>query len=336
MLLDIINAFCTDTGYDPVKQRTIVLQYINRAAFRIYQALESDDVMREMTLSVPRNMQVSIPAFVGQLRGVRETFNTGSNCEGPGSVIPIFEIGVPRYTTDTSKFRWRNWTYKGVAPLSTSLTASGPLTFEMGYFDTNVNFVIIGKTGSAAKIKETLNADSPTVTTTNSWSEISSITCSADRTSDVSIKDLNGVEVAVLYNNETSTRYGIIDVAQYAWANYGGPSSFILAEVLYKAKFYKFVNDEDTFVAEGFDEAILAKAMVLWYAPQEGKENQVVEYTADSQAVMDANTNSAEGGTQRRIQFAKNPIYTAFSRLRRNIVPRIPAGQEVGFWPSTW
>lgn len=335
MLADILKTFCIESGYDPVNQREAALTYINRAALRIYQSLEADAAMREVVLCVGRNLQVSLPSFVGQPRGMRETFNSGSNFESLGMTIPMFEIGVPRYTSDSSLFRWRNWTLKGTSPIAQTSSVAGPLVFVSAFADPTVNITVSGATEDSNLVAETVNMSAPVVQTINAFdtNKIISITCPTYRQYDIIIQDTNGVELAKLYNNEYKTRYVIMDVAAYPWIAVGGNGNTILAEFLYKAKFTKFFNDTDEFIAEGYDDAIASKALSLTFYGQEGKEGQALGYMQDSMELIDLQTSNSEVGSERKIQHGPNKIYRSFSKLQRNASNRKATGTDWNYWP---
>lgn len=315
MLIDILQPFCADTGYDIVSDRSIALSYINRAAKEIYKSLEADAIMREVTLVVPTNQQVTLPPYIGHARGMRQVpICTGLNY-GWGYNFPMNEIGSPRYLSNAWKDKWTGWRLKGKVPLSTSITNASLLTLTVSATETpNVEVVITGSTTNSQRISETVTMSATSVATTNSFATIDSIVCVDFRTYDITISDASGNELAILYNSEKQTRYLLVDVSQYSWVWYSDCPS--LVEVLYKAKFYNFINDTDEFAAEDYEEAIRCKAMEFYFAPQANKETQALGWRLASTQAINIATQCAEVGEQRKIVHAPNPVYTAFRRLR--------------------
>lgn len=310
MLSDIINTFVIATGYDKVKQRDVILNYVNRSAQDLYNELEADALMREVVLAVPADMQVTMPPFIGDLRGMRE-YNWANT-------FSLNEIGVPRYTSDTWKFKWRNWTLKGKIPLANSITNAGPLTFLSSSLDnSNVTINIVGTTALANRITESIIVNATSVTSINSYSDITSISSpTTPRGCDIIVQDATGNTLAILYNNEAKTKYILVDVSTYSWIAAVGDGITSLVETLYKTKFYKLFNDTDEFPADGFDDAIAYRALVLWCQGKEGKETDAMLYNNLAKSVLDSNTTSAERGQSLKIAHAANPVYCVFKKMR--------------------
>jgi len=310
MYSDILKTFSIPTGYDLVKQRDIMGNYINRAAQDLYNELEADALMREVVLVVTTNAQITMPPFIGELRAMRE-YNWGGT-------VALNEIGVPRYTSDTWKYKWRNWTQKGKQALANSITNTAPLTILSSAVETpNVSIVITGTTALSNRVAETVVLNATSVNTVNSFSSIDSISCATTpRGYDIQITDASSNLLATLYNNEPKTKYILVDVSAYSWTAAIGDGITTLMEVLYKTKFYKFFNDTDEFAADGFDDAIAYKAIVLWCQGKEGKENDALLYNQLAKSVLDSNTTSAERGQSLKIVHDKNPVYNVFKKLR--------------------
>lgn len=318
MLNDIINSFCIVTGYPvmytpPTSSVAVpnpaALDYINRAAKDLYNSLESDSMMRESVLVVESGLQMSLPTFMGELRGLRqhEWFNT----------IPINEIGVPRFSSNTWKYRWNNWTYKGKKSLANSITNASLLVFIAPVVeDVPVVINIVGKTGASNRIQETVTLNGTTVATVNSYSEVESITCFTNRTYDVCIQDINGNTLAFLYNNEPKTQYIIVDISRYSFQSPNGAGCANLVEVLYKDKFKKFANLADEFNADGYDDAINYLALSLWCQGKENKEQDAILYQTKALQVTNNNITNDERGQVLKIVHAPNSTYQVFKRFR--------------------
>lgn len=324
MLNDIITSFCLANGYNRTTQYNAITSYINRAAKDIYDQLEADSLMREVVLIVPRDQQVSMPPYIGELRGMREY-----NWQG---LISLNEIGAPRYSSDTFKFKWRNWTYKGKRALAQSIINAGPMTLSaVGIETVPAQIIITGRTTNSHKVSETIVMSATSVNTVNSYLEIdlSGIAClTTPRTYDITISDINGNVMAVLNNNESVTDYVIVDVSAYPWQGLTGDGNSGYIEVLYKTKFYKLFNLTDEFSAPGYDDAIAYRALFLWCQGKDGKENDALGYLRLCQQCMNAVINNDEKGQQMRITQGNNSTYNIFRRLRNTWGRRY----DRGYW----
>lgn len=309
MLSDILIPFCLKTGYDIIQQRTLALEWINRGADEIYKNLEPDDALSEVCLAVPANMQLTLPSYVGELRAVREyKYST---------TIPIQSIGSPMYSSDTWQFLWRNWRLKGTSPLHTSMSNVGVLSLNIPVIDNSVVTVNM-QTATGARVIEQITMNALVVVTTNSPTKIFSISSATlGRLYDITINDINGIEIATLHNNEKHTRYRVIDVSEFQWGSYfSATPNTNIAQLLYKPTLYPYYYDTDEFIALDFDAAIQYKALELYYQGQENKETDVILYSKKATQAMDIATRNQEAGENKQLLFQPNAVYKAFGRLK--------------------
>lgn len=319
MLQDILAPFCVTTGYDVTKDVILALNYINRAAKEIYDGLEADEGLSEVVLAVPRNLQLTLPHYIGDLRGMREYKY--------GQVVPLYSIGTPRYSQNTWEWMWRNWTQKPVSPLSTSLTNAGLLNLHIPTADNTVVSIVM-ETFTAERIVEHVTMNLASKFTINSPTKIIAISSATQgRLYDITINDINGIEIAKLHNNQSKTRYRVIDVSEFQWTSgLVGDGVTTLMETLYKPAFVKFYNLTDEFIAEGYDDAIQYKAMEFWCYGQEGKEADAMMYARKSLQALDLTTRTAETGEVKKLQFQPNPVYQALGRFKSR-------GSSSGYFP---
>lgn len=308
MFIDILLPFCAQTGYHPVNDRVVAANLINRAAKEIYDGLEADDALSEVVLVVPRDLQLTLPYYINAIRGIREYKYSG--------LIPLQSIGQPQYSSNTWQFLWRNWRLKGEIAIHTSLNNAGVLTLTTPVVETIPAVVSIGmQTLNSSRIVEQVTMDAINKITTNSPVNILSISSATKgRIYDITISDINGNPVSVLYNAQSKTNYRIIDVSQYQWGSCFTGNSDTLAEVLFKPTLLPFYNDTDEFIALGFDDAIQYKALEFFLYGKEGKEPEVLAYNRKSSQATDLATRSKESGENKQISFQPNPVYAAFRR----------------------
>lgn len=311
MLYDIIGPFCEITGYSPTNDRSVILRTINRGAKEIYDGIEPDRALSEVVLVVPKDLQLTLPNYMGEVRGIREyKYSTP---------IPLHSIGSPQYSSSTWQFLWRNWRQKGISPIHTSLTNSGLLTLITPVVETTPTVVAITmSTANSDRVVERVTMDATTKNTINSPSTIYDIsTASVGRQYNVTIKDILGREIAILSNNQPRTRYQVVDVSQYQWTSaFANSGVDTLCEVLFKPILTRYYNDTDEFIAAGYDDAILYKSIAFWLYGQDGKEADVLMYEKKAIQALDLAQRSQEAGEDKQIIFAKNPVYNAFNRLK--------------------
>lgn len=323
MLQDITNLFSIHSGFnfDPGGQNDqskVMLNYINRAAKDLYNKIEADSLLKEIVLQVPIGFQVSLPPFIGELKGAREY--------GLGCTIPLNEIGTPRFSSDTQKFRWRNWTHKGTRAIQADIQNASLLTlWSVGVEAIPAQVTIVGRGANSHRITETVVMSTTIVNTINSFIAIESIGSTSIRNYDINVNsfgsnatDITGISLAVLYNNEPYTEYNIVDVSRFCWSNLSGlaPGGISLVELLYKEKFYPFINATDTFIAPGFDDAIGYEAIALWLSTQPDRAGEVTGFRIQSVQCIDNNITNDENGMVRKLQFKPSATVTLFKRFR--------------------
>jgi len=309
MLIDVLERVAADTGYNPTTQRDALLNLLQTSADELYDVLECNEIYREVTLVVPRDKIVALDNYVGIVKGVREhtsdvTFN-------------IDTMSSPRYVKNTWEYKYRNWRQLPDSAIHTSLTAVAPLTIESSVIeDTPVTLTINGQTSVAARSVEEIVLDaSPEVTTKSFGLNIFSISCRAVRTGDITIKDSDGVEIAVLRNTENKTRYQLVDVSQMFW-NVDTSDDETLVDVLYKLPKQKFVQNTDMFYAgDSYDAAWYYMAMFKFNINKKDRKEEALNFRALSLQATVSDKNSKEQTPMKKLQFGRNKFYGLTNRV---------------------
>ena len=314
MFKDILTRVAEDTGYHVTQDRTLLTKLIHRAAEMIYNRLECNAIMREATVLVPENMVISLPSFIGPLRGIKE-----SSIERNFKVNPMM---YPRYVKDDWTYKWKNWRELRVSPIHTNLGAVGPLTLTVAAVEsTPVTVKIVGQTDTAARIEEEVVMSATSMSTTNSFGpNVYSIVCFDTRTKDITIKDDTNTEVAILYNNEQKTHYKLYDVSEYQWSKDVSDGTTTI-EILYKHPLFQMINDADEFPAQGYENAIYFEAMALWAAPQQGKEQLAAAWHQQAMIEPITTKDNEESMLNKKLNFGRNPVYGATRRYYHNSSP---------------
>ena len=315
MLINVLTSVAADAGYEPTQQRAALLELLNRAAKDLYNALECNKIKREVTLVVPPDAVVALPTFIGELRGMRMHTN-----ELP---FDLHSIGSPRYVSNTLGYKYKNWRDLGESPVHALPSAVGHLRISCPVVD-GVSVVISGQTDKALKIEETVElvADENdsnvayTVTTNLFGPQIYSISCMSARTADITVKDNNGNELAILYNTDYKTRYKLVDVSQLFWT-LDTSDGKTLIDVCYKVPFSRLTNDSDSFFAgDDYDNAWYYMAMHHYLKPLQGREEEAAKMLASAYNAVQAAKDGSEQQVMKKVSFGRNKFYGMFKKYR--------------------
>lgn len=310
MLLDVITRLSADTGMDLTQKRTALVQLANRGAREMYQQLECNKIYREVTVVVLPDKVVSLPPFIGELRGMRMHTN-----ELP---FNLAAMSSPRYVNTTLEHKFKNWRDLGESAVHTLPSVIGPLTFTVSALEDTAPVVTISgqsDTGNVAEEEVTIDAGEVT-STKNFGPQIYNISCFTERNHDITITDSEGNELAVLYNNFQKTRYKIVDVSQVFWTldTSAGES---LIDVLYKVPCTPLMKNSDSFYAgDDYDDAWYNMCMYLFLKPIENRQQDAITYRTEATNFITAAKESGEQGIMKRIAFGRNRYFGIFRKYR--------------------
>jgi hypothetical protein len=302
MLYDVLQRVATDTGLDPVAQRQTLVELLNTAALEMYGKLECNKIYWENTILVPSDKIVSLPSYMGELRGMRKTTS-----EVP---FQLHSMSAPRYVRHDWSYKWNNWRDMGESAVCTDLTIVGPLSITMATAE-GVVVVVTGQTPNALRISESVTMDAATKQTVNFFGPvIHSIVCFSDaRLSDITISDMNGTVLAVLDNMSRETRYKFVDVSLAPWGNDDG-SNNTLVDVLYKTPLRRLTQDADNFPAgSSFDIAWYHYAMHFYYLPIQNKGDAATSHFSAGLLAMKNAKGGGEDNIEKELSFGPNKFY---------------------------
>jgi hypothetical protein len=305
MLIDVLTRLSADTGMDLVNKRDALLRLANNGAKELHKRLETTAIFREVTLAVYPNKVVSLPAYVGDLRGMRI-----HSCD---VTFDLHSLGNPRFVNNTQSYKINNWRDVGTSPVHTYLASAGPLTLTVEAPEsTPITVTILGETDQSAEYSEDITISATTQTTTGNFAVVKSISCTEQRTYDIKVYDINAIEVAVLYNNQRQTRYKVVDVSQVFYAvDTTAGENFV--DIMYKLPIVEFTRDADTFYGgDDFDEAWYNMCMFIWLKPMENRASDAKVYLEDALMTVKAAKQSAENGIVKRLCYGKNKFYDLY------------------------
>ena len=311
MLINVLAQLASDTGLHPEQQRSQLIELLNNGAKEMYLRLECNRAFREVTLVVPPDAVVSLPPYIGELRGMRMHTN-----ELP---FDLAALSTPRYVNTTLQFKFKNWRDLGDSPVF-ALPAVGPLTLSIpqgATIDGETEVMISGQTAQAAQVEETVVLAAEDNVTTNLFGpDIFKIACITQRSYDIIIKDYLGTEVARLYNTQQKTRYKVVDVSQIFWTlDTSDGSSFI--DVCYKMPLARLTNDSDSLpVGDDYDEAWYHMCMWRYLKPMSGREQDRDNAFAAALLAMEGTKNGAEKDIVKKLSFGRNKFFGIFRKYR--------------------
>jgi len=322
MLYPVIQRVASDTGIDLVQQRSVLVDLFNAACRIMHYELECNKMFREVTLVVPPDKIVALPSFIGEVKGIR--------VHTTEMLVPLQSMNVPRYTNSTLLYKIKNWRDLGDSAVQCNLTTIGALTITVPATETVPAVLkICGQTNNASKLEESITISGTTVTTTNQFGpQIFSVVSFSSRNNDITIKDNQGVTLAVLGNKEQKTRYKIIDVSQIFWpmSDTINGSSFI--DVLYKVPFLLAKNDTDSFSGgDDYDEAVYHMMLHLNFMSQGGKEQQATAELIRATQLMKSVKDGTEAGIHKKLNWGRNKFYGLFTRGRHRL-----SGNDYGMY----
>ena len=251
---------CLDatTEGDP---RAYCLSETNRAAKELWETNDLVFALREQYFKLATDdPQITLPYYVGHVRGVRRPCFSGQN------PIELNDMG-PRYHYNSwggiSTMQWR---IKHTTPLLRPITSAGPLRIKVGKPQANdVVFTLQGTTPYSQRTVEevTLPAGEKSVDVPTVFTDITTIGKNVVTTCDcVVYSQIDDLPISAIPSHLTKARYLIINCYEDCCGNWRTPEyNTFHVEVLYKPLYFPFHFDGDEFQAEGYDEAIVQKVL---------------------------------------------------------------------------
>jgi hypothetical protein len=287
--------------------RTYLVNQINKACKELHEGRDLINCNREQLFSLsPQTQQISLPHYVGQIRGVRNYYTRRQ--------ITLHDMR-PRYQSGGWTEGLLAWRDKYRSPLLRDLSSHAPITLRIPKEEAAAFTVAVtGATPNSSRVTEvvTFAPGEKSKQTTNSWASIDAITNVALHTYDVSVYDVDCDLIAVLPNSEFQSDYKVVQVLDFIAI---APSSPYMVEVLYKIRFQPMKDDFDQFCCPGYDDAIIWKTMSFLYAKKDmeksvaadAKCNQVLRQIGDDQ----------EQSIEKLVDFRPNESLYVFNRPRR-------------------
>lgn len=290
-------------------QRAMLLRFLNEAAPELYAQSDMSGSLREQIFKVNGDQTIALPHYVGQIRAVREM---------DSQIAWHLNQLRPRYIQFNWPDMWRNYRLKGLGALQTSIRNQSQLQVVVAEVETPpIQVTISGSTENASSVSETVVMDSTTKTTTNAFTDISAIKKDRVNGVDVTVLDIDGLQVSAIPNNFLQAQYQIIDVSLAPWLNQDTGRLDHYVEILYKEALPVFKDDSDEFPAQGYDNVLVNKCLQLYYEEQ-GNSELAIGYDAKATRTLARIHEDANRSTEDTVALVENPHDSLSPRQRSN------------------
>jgi len=280
---------------------------INQAAKEVWESVDLPGSLREMYVSVVSDTIVPLPPFVSSLRAIRNP-----QTEEPWKLKDM----RPRYHYTAWENKWNTWRFIGTSPIKQEIINMAPFTYEIPVADSALIVTAVGSTVNAARESDSMTMSSVSATGTKSFMEYLAIRTNKVADYNITVKDADGNEMAVLYSNMQESRYSLYDISMYPSIGSCADGTQLM-EVLYKMQLPVLSDDHDTFPVDGFDDVIVMKSLQLLVEKQDGKEERAILLDGKIRRITGEKIEHLEGSQEKDVFITPNKLYGLFSTYDR-------------------
>jgi len=283
---------------------------INKNAFELYRDYDLVGSLREQFFLVdPDEDQITLPWYIWQVRGVR--FKDGR--------YKIDQLDMrPRYQSNAwEPTMFTEWRKLHRVPLAKTPVSDGPFTISIPIVESeDIIIYITGATATSSRFVETLTIVAGTLSVTSSTTfvagnnnfGIESISKNRTTTQDLIIKDVTGVEIAVLPNSNSHTTYYLYAISSMFGE---GNHECEVFEVLYKTAFVPFFNDTDEYPCDAYDDAIVEKYLHWWFLHIQPDTEKSILHNQKMIDIVLKNERDSNIGIRMKTDFGRNRFIEA-------------------------
>lgn len=291
--------------------RAVLLRYLNEAARELYAQADLPGTLLEQTFKVNGDQTISVPYYVGRIRGVREAAS-----------MQAWHLNQmrPRYNQFNWPDMWRNIRLKNKQALQVSVTneSVGVLTVKE-VENPPVVVTLSGPTTDANLIHENITMDSVSKESTNDFIDYIAVKKDRANNFDITLSDIDGKVLTVIPNNELEAKYQIFDISSCPWLPQDTSTLDNYVEILFKKTLPYLSADEDEFPAQfDYDDAIVNKILQLWFEEQ-GKVELAKEYDSKATRTVARLREDQEASTEDVISLVAHPHDTILKRIGTGI-----------------
>ena len=245
------------------------------------------------------NQLVTLPHHVGKVLAIRE----------PETFDDIRIKGFEdRYLRQSWNPPFREFRDLGRAAIKVNLLTYGPLTLTFSEpLDAAVNVAVVGPSESADRVTEIVafNVGDTTKTTTNNFKDVESIKKTKSTSSNLTVTDLNDVELSVIPNHKLLVTYPVVQVLE---PNESYSNDRVL-EILYKLDWQPFVELDHTYYGiEDYDNGFYQATKAL--ITQRMGDMSAQDYATAKREALDilASVDSEAENGDKEIYDVPNPL----------------------------
>lgn len=305
----ILEQFGNKIGLDPSidSQRAVMLRFINEAAEELYDQTDMNGSLMEQLFKINGDQTVAFPLYVGEFRAARP-FDT----KAPVHINQM----RPRYNVMNWADEWRNVRIKNKHPLHTSIRNQSVFNITVHEVENPpIVITIAGPTEFSERSHENITMDALTKATNSQYNDISLFSKDRINNCNVVLTDADGLEMAVIPNNQLQSEYLHIDVSCLPFTNYNSAQAANWFEVLYKKKLTKLKLDSDEFPAPNYDNIVVNKAFQLYYEEQE-KPDLAIMFDGKASRSMARKIENENRATEDCVAMVPNPHDTLLAPIR--------------------
>lgn len=299
MLKDVIDFVISRTNMT----RADALREINYAWDEIWNSDDLPDSLFEITLTpANNNALLSLPWYVGKLRGVKQNFGVARN---------RIELNTPRpyYQDETyaqSPFVWR---VLGTSPLVKTITNATTidLTFTEPVTEV-VTATLIGPNDNGSNVREQLVFDvgDTTKRSESRFVDLTSVAKDIITDTDMEVLDANAARLAFVPNSAFDARNTIAQVTDKCFKVCNWCRCF---DILYKKATPYLYFDETPVPMQG---VLMTKTMEWILLPKDGKKEQTIMHGTKARELL-TQFNADERGVAKRMDVGDSPFVTSYS-----------------------
>ena len=215
----ILDRVGSKMGLDPTNPdaRSVLLAYLNEAANELYQQTDLPGSIMEMVFKVNGDQTISLPSYVGKVRGVREMAS-----------MQVWHVNKmrPRYNQFNWSDMWRNIRLLNDRAIQATVTNTSVGILSVAQIETpNVTVTLSGPTVNSTLVNETLTLGSNAsivntpsgqlyeVQSQNAFTDYTAVKKSAVNGYDITLSDVDGKVLTVIPNNQIESIYQVWDVS---------------------------------------------------------------------------------------------------------------------------
>lgn len=299
-------------GLNPAQpsERDVLLRFANEAAEELYDSFDPPGSLLEDTFKVNGDQTITMPYYVGEIRGVRESASWAT--------WHVNQLR-PRYNQFNWGDCWRNIRLKNTQCLAATVTNSsvGVLTVK-AVENLPIIVTISGRTKDSAESNETITMDAVTKNTVNQYEDYNLIRKDRSNLYDVTLSDVDGKFLSMIPNIMLEPVYQVYDVSTCPWLAQSTSVVDHYLEILFKKALQWYENDSDTFPAQKYDNIWVNKILQLW-AEEQGKMNDAIAWDAKA-------TRSAARKKENRNESAEDKVSVTANK-HDYLLPRVRGGR---------